>query len=406
MSSPVTNIVILLDLPLDQRLFNFLGIETLMRNGFDVEIWDLTPFFHREFQERIVIDGRVEFNRYRKFHTKRKIVRAISDLSSGTMVNSFISFQCQTYFIYRLLSAKKIRYCVTQMISFPALPAPQKWNLAELLKSLFKRVTALKPKHVFLGLCDKILLKYYFMFGIRPADVALMSGEKSLEILRDPIDEKTHKIWAHSWDYDVYLEERNNPVSPDPAVGVFLDEYFPLHTDLDYLGISSPVGVDEYFEKLCSFFDHVEKNYHVRIVIAAHPRSNYPESTKYFGGRSVIKGQTAHMVHKSSFVIAHDSTSINFAVLFRKPILFITMDKIQKCDAGRLTTALSIEAMAQSLRKKPINIDTMAEFNWVQELEIDTKAYEHYQNDIIKKVGTPDIPFWEIYTRSIRQIYP
>jgi len=403
MSNPIDKIIILIDLPLDKRLFNFLGVETLIRNGFDVEIWDLTPFFHKEFQERIVLDGQVVFEKCKKFDNKRDIVLSLSKISSNTIVNSFISYQLQTYFIYHLLSKKNIKYCVLQMIFLPNTPPPKRAS-TDFFRSLIKRVIALKPKHAFFGLCDKFLLKYYFLFDIHPADIALRSGERSFEIIRDPIGAKTQFIWGHVWDYDIYLNERNNQITPDPSLGIFLDEYYPLHTDLDYLGISSPIGAEEYYAKLRTFFNHLEENYNVRIVIAAHPRSNYSESTDYFGGRSIIKGQTARLVHESSFVLAHDSTSINFAILFRKPIIFITMDKIQKCDAGRLTTAISIESMSHALKKTPINIDTINEFNWAKELQIDIQSYVNYQNDIIKKAGTPEIPFWEIYVQSIRQI--
>ncbi len=405
MSNPIDKIIILLEQPLDKRLFNIIGVETLICNGFDVEIWDLTPFFHKEFIERIVLDGQVVFEGYKKFDNRHDIVQSLSKISSNSIVNSFISYQFHTYFIYHLLSKNNIKYCVLQMISFPNPPTiPQGASIAVFM-SFIKKVISLKPKHAFFGLCDKLLLKYYYLGGIRPADIALMSGERSLEIVRDPISAKTHTIWGHAWDYDLYIKERNNPIIPDPSLGIFLDEYYPLHTDLDYLGISSPIGAEEYYAKLCTFFNHLEKSYNVRIVIAAHPRSNYSQYKDYFGGRPIIKGQTARLVHESAFVLAHDSTSINFAILFRKPIIFITMDKIQKCDDGRLTTAVSIESMAHALKKAPINIDTMNEFDWLKELQVDMQSYLNYQNDIIKKAGTPEIPFWEIYVQSIRQIY-
>lgn len=126
MSVPITKIIILLDLPLDNRLFNVFGVNTLIYNGFDVEIWDLTPFFHKEFQDRIVIDGQVVFEQCKKFDNKRDIALALSKISPNTIVNSFISYQYQTFFIYHLLSKNNVKYCVVQMISFPNFPSPQK----------------------------------------------------------------------------------------------------------------------------------------------------------------------------------------------------------------------------------------------------------------------------------------
>jgi len=406
MSNTINKIIFLLDVPLDKRFFNLLGVNTLIHNGFDVEIWDFTPFFHKEFIGKIVIDGHMVFEKCRKFDNKRDIKCALSEISPNTVVNSIISYRAQSFFIYHRLSALKIKYCVLQMVSLPPSPPLQKKGSSGFFISVIKRAVSLKPKHVFFGLCDKALLRYYPLFGIRSADLALLSGERSLEIARDPIDAKTHLIWAHLWDYDVYINERNNQITADPSVGVFLDEYYPLHTDLDYLGISSPIEADEYYAKMRTFFDYLEKNYHVRIIIAAHPRSDYPETSDYFGRRPVIKGQTARLVHESSFVLAHDSISINFAILFRKPVIFMTMDKMQTCEVGRLTTALSIEAMASALKKKPINLDSLQEFNWIQEIQVDMQSYMTYQNDIIKKNGTPEIPFWEIYIQSLRQIYP
>ncbi len=407
MSGSIKKIIFLIDVPLDRKYFRLLGIDTLVLNGFDVEVWDLTPFFHKELLDRKIIgDGESVFNKCRKFTGKKDIVCALSEISKETIVNSFISLDIRTYFIYHQLSKRNIIYCVGQMISFPPPPLPPKGASVGYFHSLAKRALSLKPKHAVIGLCNKLLLKYYFLAGIRPADIAFLSGERSFEVERDPIGMKTHIIWGHAWDYDTYLEKRKNQINPDPDQGVFLDEYFPLHADLEYLGISSPIGVEEYFSKLRTFFDHLEQIHNVRIVIAAHPRSNYPEATQYFGNRPVFKGQTVRLVHESSFVLAHDSTSINYAVLFRKPVMFITMDKMQKCDSGRLTVGLSIESIAKSLKKMPINIDSVNEPDWSGELQVDLPSYTKYQNDFIKKTGTPEIPFWEIYIQSIREFYP
>jgi len=406
MSNLIKKIIILLDLPIDKRLLKLVGAETLIRNGFEVEIWDLTPFFHKELLDKMVIDGHVVFNKCKKFDNKPEIIESLSKISPDTIVNLFIAYNLPTNFIYRHLSKNRIKYCVLQMISFPSPPSRPNGDPVASLRFLIKKIISLGPKHAFFGLCDKLLLRYYRHLGIRPADIALVSGERSFEIVRDPIDAKTHIIWGHIWDYDNYLAESDIQVIPDPRLGVFLDEYYPLHTDLDYLGISSPIGAEEYYLKLRTFFDHLEKTYHVRIVIAAHPRSNYPETTHYFGGRPIIKGRTAHIVHESAFVLAHDSTSINYAVLFRKPVLFITMNEMQKSDAGRLTTGLSIDSMARFLHRTPVNIDEALEFDLTEELKVDEQSYRDYQNAIIKKMGTPEIPFWEIYSQSIRQMYP
>jgi hypothetical protein len=138
------------------------------------------------------------------------------------------------------------------------------------------------------------------------------------------------------------------------------------------------------------------------IVIAVHPRSNYNNLPDYFGGRSCIKGKTGQLIKDSSFVIAHMSTSIGFAVLYHKPIVFITTDKLYKMNSGKNLTGSYIQAIAAELGKNPINIDHMSEFNWNHEMEINEEAYLCYKNNYIKKKGTPEKPLWEIFCSYIQ----
>lgn len=405
MNNPVKKIIFVIEAPFDKRIYDTLGIKTIQSLGFDVEVWDVTPYFHQSFLKKITLDESTGFDKCRIFKNKKNIITALMELSDDTVVVLHIAYQLETFFIYYLLSKRNVRYCVQQMIFFPSFPTPTTSEPVEILRSLFKRVISLRPRHAFIGFCNILLFRYHTLFSIRPADMAILSGERSYEVVRDPIGKETHPIWCHVDDYDIYLKERTVPVDPEPDLGIFLDEYYPLHTDLDYLGISSPISADEYYTKLCAFFEYLEKTHNVRIMIAAHPRSNYTGSPDYFNGRKIVKGQTSRLVHQCSFVLAHDSISIAHAILFKKPALFLTMDKMQKCDAGRLTTALSIQFVAEALKKKPINLDEPLTFSWSDELTVDEEAYSRYKNDILKKKGTPDIPSYEIFVKEIRKLY-
>jgi hypothetical protein len=226
----------------------------------------------------------------------------------------------------------------------------------------------------------------------------LLGGEKSLENKIYPIDNHTKLLWAHSFDYDRYIQIKNQIALPDTSSCVFLDEYLPFHPDLQDIGIGSPVSSDEYYPKICKFFDYIEHEFHVRIIIAAHPKSNYEATSDFFQGRTVIKGDTARLVKDSSIVIAHMSTSINFAILFNKPILFATMDKLQKLKTGKYIPGLYIDKMASELMTEPVNIDHLNGLHQVKLLHINNEAYNTYKINYIKKDGTPELPFWEIFS--------
>ena len=133
------------------------------------------------------------------------------------------------------------------------------------------------------------------------------------------------------------------------------------------------------------------------MVIAAHPRSQYETQDHLFGRRPVIRGKTAELVRESGFVILHDSASINYPVLFRKPMIFITTDLLQKSRMG-LT-----EFMASLFDKEVLNIDQSHDLNWTGELSVNDRLYDEYMNTYIKKAGTADTEAWQVFADCLKE---
>ena len=100
-------------------------------------------------------------------------------------------------------------------------------------------------------------------------------------------------------------------------------------------------------------------------------------------------------------MIAHASTAINFAVLFNKPVLFITTKELQQNIISSY-----IESMALKLGKKPIYIDDSTKIDSeIDFLSINEKDYDMYKNSYIKKDGSEDLPFWQIFANYIKKRY-
>jgi len=185
-------------------------------------------------------------------------------------------------------------------------------------------------------------------------------------------------------------------IKQDNKMGVFLDQYFPFHPDT--FGLAKPLfPPEEYYPQIRRFFDHLEKTYGVHMVIAAHPRSQYETKDNFYGNRPVIRGRTAELVRESSFVVLTDSASINYAVLFEKPMIFITTDLLQEFRQG-LT-----EYMADLFDKKVLNIDRSYELDWNGDLIVNERLYEEYRNRYIKKSGTDDTPAWQVFADYIKE---
>ena len=401
MDEKINKIIFIIDQPFNQFLYDLFGIEILLNNGLEVEFWDITPCIHKNFIDQLIVWEPVNFKDLRIFKEKSEIVKAISSLDKGCLI--IPSEYCfRTFFIFRAISKHKINYCVLATDSFPS-PYPIQNSFIGRIVLLLKKGNALKIKEIIEHIFNKILLKYYFIFGIAPATIILLGGEKSTESPAYPVNKITTRLWTHLQDYDIYLQHKTELNDSCKITGVFLDQYFPFHPDLLYQGIENPRSPDNYYPNVCNFFKTLEKNMNTAIVIAAHPKSDYENLPDYFCGRTIIKGKTARLVRESSFVIAHSSTAINFAVLYHKPIVFITTDDIQKQISGKNIIGLNIQAIASELKKIPINIDHLSEFNWDKEMEVNEGAYLRYRDHYIKKPGTPEKLMWEIFCSYIQQ---
>jgi hypothetical protein len=402
MTEKINKIIVIRDYPFNQLDYERFGIELLRNNGLKIEIWDITPCIHEKFKYQLVEEGPSNFKGLQIFKEKNEVVKAISSLDNGCIINCFIEYSLRTFFVFRAISKQQINYCVYEMVSFPNL-FPIQNSYIERIASILKKSNSLKFKEIIQHILNKTLLKYFFLFGIAPASIVLLGGDKSTGSSLFPVDKTTTRLWTHSLDYDIYLQDKTELIDSCKKTGVFLDEYLPFHPDSYYMGIEFPISPENYYPKVCNFFNILEKNMNVRIVIAAHPKSDYENLPDYFHGRTLIKGETARLVRESSFVIVHASTSLDFAVLYNKPILFLTTEDIQKMNSGKNLKGLAITVIAAELGKKPINIDHLSGFNWEKEMVVNHEAYLRFKDHYIKKQGTPEKPMWEIFYSYIQQ---
>ncbi|WP_292369148.1 hypothetical protein [Methanoregula sp. UBA64] len=401
----IHKIIIITENPFSSWDYDRLGIAFFLKNRLDVEVWDILEILHTSARAKEILPKELNLIKIRSFCNRSDVIKAISGLENTTMVICWIAYDTNTYFIYRELSRKNIKYCVSQTVSFPNPLKLKDTTGAHTLKRLIKRVLCLHPRDVVHHVWRKILLKHYSLFGINAADVVILTGgEKTRTVKLYPVDKNTHFLWAHALDYDRFLMENKQNLRDDILKGVFLDDYLPFHPDFNYMGIEYPITPEEYYPKICAFFSRLEHELNCKITIAAHPRSHYDELPDYFEGRPIIKGNTVQLVRDSQYVITHMSTALNFAILYQKPIIFVTMDKLQKMDAGKYIPGIYIGGIASELHCTPVNLDHIEHLSRKSLLNSDLTAYDKYRSNYIKMKGTPELPVWEIFILYIKKL--
>jgi hypothetical protein len=375
-----------------ERDYQRFGVAVLQRNGFTTEVWDGSAIIYPEAQAgKVFLPGENDSIIDKTFFRIEDLENSITTCHKNTIIICLFSLNTNTLPIFRLLSNNNLNWGVDNTNS---LPVPKMYYSASTkyrhyLSRLFKDklLTSIQ------ALINKIILKYYFLFGVKPAIYVLMSGTRSTDFMNTPIDGRTQRIKMHSMDYDIYLEEREIPEETDEKLCVFIDTYSTTDPDRFYHGEGSTYYPTEaYYRNINRFFDHLENRFGYRIIILSHPKMRPVEDHKIFGNRERIYGKTPHYVKKATCVLSHESTAISFAILFKKPILFLTSHEIEQMPNGR-----NINTLAELLGKKPIYIDNSFPSKLADLKGVDSYLYNTYVSSYITQTPN-DIPSWQIFS--------
>jgi len=103
------------------------------------------------------------------------------------------------------------------------------------------------------------------------------------------------------------------------------------------------------------------------------------------------------LIAHASCVFLHGSTSVNCAVLFRKPIIFLMPLEIEN-DGFYLPHYL---ALSRELNKQLLDMDMLQNIDIQKETQVDEKIYSSFVEAYIKTLNSPKKYFWEIVANTI-----
>ncbi len=381
----LTNILILTESPFSKRDYDRFGVELLSQH-FRVSILDCTPWLKPDV-----------WNKFSAIAYRCPGYASITDMAS---LVSHISSQARTVAIdylggctrsKRIWTELKNRNIPRAIVHNGLLPNPiVKWT---------DRIGTIISSYTPLSILKKLYRESERMLNSDPVpEIALMSGAAGLKDKR--VHDVAHKIWAHSFDYDIYLESKAQMAAAVEPYAVFLDEDMVYHSDYAHSGIKAPTTARTYYASMNAFFENLERYVGMPITIAAHPRSRYDLRPQLWNGRTVIYGKTAQLVRDATLVLCHQSTSVSFAVLWRKHLLFLTTNDLARSFLGP-RIAFTSTLLGASL----INVDGNANqlSNLKPLLEVNKAAYAKYTDEYIKRPGTPELPVWKIFTEYVQR---
>lgn len=306
-------IVFIRFLPLSEYIYKSYFIGELVQGGFDVEYWDTYDIcFNKKNIELQTFENDIE----RKIYNVKEFVTYISKKSRSKQKIIYIPLMYYTWDTRKIFKILGDYQCLVGLFYNDLMPSMPQSN--KLSFSVLKKINYGSVRN-YIKLC---LARAYKVYNKLTLANVIFGIEQSKELFH-------HKefIPIHSSDYDLSLSKCNRLIEEDYIV--FLDQYLPMHQDFKLMGIKT-VTEEKYFSEINKLFDLIEKEYNMKVVIAAHPKAMLYKEQNYFNNRDVYFGETNRLTKHSSLVLLHDSTSISFAIIYNKPILFITTSEMEQ----------------------------------------------------------------------------
>jgi hypothetical protein len=235
----------------------------------------------------------------------------------------------------------------TEQLGSPALKKLKVW-LSVVRKREYSKAMALLKSRSARVLASRL--------SVRPTH-RLLAGRVMERTYRRASEHRGIRVVSgSSWDLSNSLaradQESRRPV--DEPYAVLLDGAGPAYTsDVELKGDRPLLTSARWYPALVRCFDQWERELGIKIVVAGHPRTKYPEYPEEFGFRRVYYNCTEALVKHSEFVMMRFSTAVSYAVIYDKPALCLYNGQMEADAQG----FRNFQAAVDKLGATPICVD-------------------------------------------------
>lgn len=294
------------------------------------------------------------------YKLRQKLIKEPCKSSFSIYGATVFSFKSIIFHILFLITLKKYFFCVVRLwnggILFHKNNTKNNNSFLSRISIRFKKISNIFELKQY---CKTKLFEILAKILPFTHTHVLVAGSDWLNSLKFSglMRKNTQTILGHSFDYSACL---------------LLDNLKKINTtnrlnDLVYLDTGSPMFLgdskfsrrrqfytsDKWYPSLCRIFNFIEKFRGGAINIASHYKARHSKRPYYFGFRKVIFNQAQDLIVNSQEVISVGSTATSFAIFYKKPIIFLTSNQLNKDHEF----FLHIREMSNLLNAPLINID-------------------------------------------------
>lgn len=313
-------IIYLRYLPLTEKIITDFYFREFSEYGYEVEYWDITTLFFKDI-EGMESYTALDSDLFRIVYVKSK--SEMKQLIKGNADALFVimmSYEWRILWIFRYLT---IYRCKKAVFAYRPISFGSTGKISKVIHA--------STSDLIRAFENKILLPWATKTGyIRFYEFCFVAGEDGWMTIGH-ISKKdlvhTQMFHLNNWDYDKVVKGEFN--NHDGGYIAFIDEYYPLHPD-GLMFQKHHMDPERYYKELNASFTAFENKYGLPVVIAAHPKALRYHNEDFFEGRKVVFNDTQNVVAEASFILAHDSTALSFAAVFKKPLVFLNSNQIRE----------------------------------------------------------------------------
>ena len=263
-------------------------------------------------------------------------------------------------------------------------PLLGRWSLKPWIYLLYLKI--------FLKIFQNLFLKNYYKFP--KSDFICISGEQGgFEIYKTGIK----KIFFPHFDY-LLLKKEKKDYNFKENYFVYLDQNIQFSHDRKLVNFKS--NFSKFENEINNFLFLLKKKFKTKIIIASHPKRDLSKETILTRNWKMVKGNTSKLVSKSNLVIAHDTMSVNYAVLWSKPLIFLTTDQLEKSNYSD-----SINNYSRYFNKSKINVSKIdinsSKLSKSNLFSIDRSKYSYYKKNFIISKKNKYVDFTKVLNEII-----
>lgn len=181
---------------------------------------------------------------------------------------------------------------------------------------------------------------------------------------------------------------------------VFLDIMFPHHPDFLRSRVKT-VSSEIYFKKMRNFFDEIEEVTGKKVIIAAHPKSDY---NLEYGNRGVFKNKTLELIYNSDLVLTHGSLSICFALLAKKPMVYLYFDEMFTSSILKFYYQRMVIASKET-GSVILNIDSYSKCFFEDfKFPVNKEKYDLFLKKVYLKSGSENVNNYKIIKEGLSEV--